>query len=456
MAYFLNDEYVALPLGFRPTMSTFTGNLVVLTDGNTVKRYSLSDDDWKDTNRDVGQVTSLAFDRMLDKVLVGKKNSNVFVCDVDWTRFWQWTLLRDDAVTALISDGRSYVAHGKIVSKFRDLRIDGAIQESVTLPDDDKVEFMLRHYLGVICFANNKLYFYNFILSRLLDRIDVGIASRTVLCAKLMNMDQKLFVVYTNGILSTQIGLNGRFIEVVFRAFPDHERALSACVFGEYIAILSEDGRLTIRDTTFEVLDVPEIVYRLNPVPDIGILCGTVDDSGKFVLVTDNKLVFYSFLREQEESSDSSSDEDVAGADPAVGSKRREIMPEREEGDTEDRYKAKRMAFVRQALQHLTPEERIVLLTADSAELKKLYEETCTICQDPLHKRTDDDGSEVPRKKPITSECEHTICEDCETQMKESARRNHQRNPIDHPDPTPKCPTCRTPWKRSSVELLLF
>ena len=82
-------------------------------------------------------------------------------------------------------------------------------------------------------------------------------------------------------------------------------------------------------------------------------------------------------LREQEESSDSSSDEDAAGADPAVGSKRREIMPEREEGDTEDRYKAKRMAFVRQALQHLTPEERIVLLTADPAELKTLYEETC-------------------------------------------------------------------------------
>ena len=57
---------------------------------------------------------------------------------------------------------------------------------------------------------------------------------------------------------------------------------------------------------------------------------------------------------------------------------------------------------------------------------------------------------------PITSECEHTICEDCETQMKELARRNHEEDDEEYPDPTPKCPTCRTPWKRSSVELLLF
>ena len=86
-------------------------------------------------------------------------------------------------------------------------------------------------------------------------------------------------------------------------------------------------------------------------------------DWHQFVLITTEKVYLYLLFRTRGNLQILQVMRTAAGADPAVGSKRREIMPEREEGDTEDRYKAKRMAFVRQALQHLTPEERIVLLT---------------------------------------------------------------------------------------------
>lgn len=459
MSYNLTVEYVDLPEGFDPDMCTFTGSVVVLSDGSDTKKYSYSDKWW--INQEVGEVTTLDYDGMHDVVGFGKANGHVTMADVSVveTDLLNYALPNPDAVTAF-SDYFAYVAHGKTVSKLTPLdyggrfeRPDRIVEQSVTVPADEPVTFMLKHERGVICVAGGQIYHYSTDLNQLHIYI-WSMGSKTALCAKLIG--EKLFVVYKTTILSGQIDPDSyHFLDVVIRDFPDSEKATSACVFGNYIAILSIDGNLTIRDTTTSVYDgVPEIVYRINSAADVGILCG---DNNIFVLVTGDQLCFFSFIEEQEESSGSSSDEEhAAGGGPAVGSKRREIMPEREEGETDVRYKVKRMAFVRQALQHLTPEERIVLLTADPAELKDLYEETCIVCQDPLHKRKDDDGSEVPRKKPITSKCEHTICEDCETQMKETAQRNHEEDPDLYPHEEPECPTCRTPWERSSMQLLLF
>ena len=113
----------------------------------------------------------------------------------------------------------------------------------------------------------------------------------------------------------------------------------------------------------------------------------------------------------------------------------RRQMPTREPGESDDKFESKRMAFLRQAFQHLTAEERETILTTPQEMLDKLYEEDCCVCMEPLHTKKD--------ARPITSECAHTICEQCERGLQDTQT-------------VPKCPKCRAPWKRSSIEMLLL
>ena len=110
---------------------------------------------------------------------------------------------------------------------------------------------MLQHEQGLICFAGPKLYQYNNDLIYMVREIPNNNAG-TVLCAKLAdgteNLLARAYVVYTTGILAMTdryLTLNGIvYADTTWQAFPDDQRALSACFWG--IAILSIDGTLPL------------------------------------------------------------------------------------------------------------------------------------------------------------------------------------------------------------------
>ena len=355
------------------------------------------------------------------------------------------------------------------------------VDRSIYLSCDEPVTLIHKCNENVFLFAGRKVFKTNQLLTSHSSALQLG---SDILCV--FNIDTTMYIVCEDRYMCFDLSVSEwndvqspPFHGVLTIPWPAQAKAVSACYFNGRVAVLDETLQLGIWKptessfikrqfrrtgtlTSLHAVQPGMTAWRLHghmQLDSLGKLCSYKSEvRNEFNIIYSTSIVRMKDLNEnsvfptfafqmQDDSEEERAPRDAAGgggANPQVGSKRREMMPVREEGESEDRFKAKRMAFVRQALQELTPEEREVLLTAPKEMLEEIYEETCIVCSDPLHKRVDDDGSEVPRKKPITSECEHSMCEDCETGWIRTKGNE------------PPCPKCRKPWRRATLEMLLL
>ena len=196
MPYNFSSEGVDLPPGFRPTMCTFTGDFVVLTDVEIHERIAFLTRHGQ--IHGVGYLQPLVLMHWTIKYWLEKKMGTL-----SWLRFMiralfstHYKLQKSVAVTAFIrTESVAYVAHGRTVSRLLDLsqtamragraswrHISRAFEGSVTVPGDEDT-FMLKHEYGVVCFAGSEIYEYSPTLNHLLSSHSYQTDSRTVLCA---------------------------------------------------------------------------------------------------------------------------------------------------------------------------------------------------------------------------------------------------------------------------------
>jgi len=344
--------------------------------------------------------------------------------------------------------GSCYVAHGQHVSL---IRISGS--ERTILPSQHTVEgdnpiTLLRSYNNVLyCFARNRIFLYN---EQTGQQNSIGnyysSGNQSVLSVFMHPEQNTVHMVYPYGIYAIYDNDPNTFREINAYAYT----IMSACHFGDFFAVCnSQDSIYVYRFTDTHFTRVVYLSLATLNFINIGVahLCAP-REGNEFNLITRNWLIRFSieegdssseeesehFSDEDSESSDSSESEgeeepahDASGGGPAVGSKRRQPL------DKDDpAFERKRKVMLQRALQFLTEEERQVILNAPQELLNEIREEECAVCMQPLNREG---------VRAITSECDHVMCEPCERIV---VRRD------------PRCPTCREPWQRATLEMLLL
>lgn len=425
-----------LPSGFHPTMSVgFDGN-VVATDGVYTKSFRLCVNTYghyfrqEGPNLNVGNVTSIHYDQRTKLVLFGRADGKFAMCRRD---LGLYTITINDIgidtpVTACIPN---YVAHGSDVRKVGSLL-------TVHIYGDHLLDIDRSAYLGdapvtlisnrgsvLFCFAGNQIFQFDRYDFQYFPHILGPTEEGSVLC-----LAYNKYVVYPTGIYLLASYDGEKFTDLTliedFTVGDDDVKAVSACVFGNYVAILFDNRQLSIST---------EINNRMQHVAEIevealGQLCGE-KRGHEFTLVRHDKIIRYGLSGQEvsaTEDSDSSSDssdssedegpapveEEPSSAAGGRGTKRPASDPHKVKGE------------VLRLMQHLSKEERIALL-------KELNSEKCPVCLDEYN------NPEDAEKDPVLGECGHTVCKVCEPHLK-----------------SPKqCPSCRQKWKPAEFALLL-
>ena len=371
-------------------------------------------------------------------------------------------------VTALV-DG--YIAHNQIVSKLApavfgddDSIVTRLFEHRVTVPRNEPVTFMHKFENTLLCFAGNNIYQYN--ASTLQNYFANGIGP--IERGSLLCLAHDKYVVYPTGFykLFDYDGEKFNHLEIIeeFNDGDDDVKAVSACAFGNYVAILFDNLVLSI--STELGNRMRQVAYI--EVEALGQLCGP-RRGHEFTLVTRDKIIRYSLSGQEvsasegsDSSSDSSDDEDERPVsdeeDPAESfmvdplhheiaqdfranlriqtQQLREMFPDSAEEPSSaaggrgskrpasDPHKVK--AEVLRLMQKLSKQERIALL-------EDLNSEKCPVCLDEYN------NPEDAEKDPVLGECGHTVCKACEPRLRAPK----------------KCPSCRQRWKPAEFALLL-
>lgn len=387
----------------------------------------------------------------IGEIYFGLHDGNVAVCRLGGVEEII-TFPFDTPVTAIYCKpsatvGSCYVAHGQHVSLIRISGSERTILPSQHTVDGDNPITLLRSYNNVLyCFARSRIFLYNE-QTRQQDSIrNYDAANESVLCVFEHPEQDRVYMVYPDGIYAIYDGNTSTFRTLNYCA----NTITSACHFGDFFAVCNSRGSIFIYRFTY--YDYRRVVYTsLSNVTTLNVneayLCAP-REGNEFNLITRNWLIRLSieegdssseeesehFSDEDSESSDSSESEqeeepahDASGGGPAVGSKRRQPL------DKDDpAFERKRKAMLQRALTFLTEEERQVILNAPQELLNEIREEECAVCLQPVNR----EGA-----RAITSECDHVMCEPCERQV---LKRD------------PRCPTCREPWQRATLEMLLL
>ena len=338
--------------------------------------------------------------------------------------------------------GLLYVAHGQTVSLIENRRGDRTILPSQQIVEGNNPITLMRSYNNMLyCFAGNRIFLYSETGQYISTAYAGTERNESVLCVFEHPEVDTVYMVYPGGIY-VMYGND----PTTFRLLQSWASTItSACQFGNFFAITFSDPHSTIlvfksTDTGFSRV-VHTSLRNLTTLNVNGAYLFAPREGNKFNLITrHNWIVRFSIAvddsssEEESESSNSSESEeeeeparDASGGGPPVGSKRRQTL------DKDDpAYERKRRVMLQRALQFLTKEEREAFLKAPQELLDELYAEECAVCMKPLN---------TEGVQPITSECDHTICEDCETGIRRT---------------DPRCPTCREPWRRATLEMLLI
>lgn len=496
-----------LPSDFHPTMSVEDG-VVVVSDGVSTRVYKINDNNFQEhANLNVGQVTSFHCDPDISLFSFGKANGQIALWSEDNPDIITNVLEADAPVTALIS---GYVAHGRVVGKlapgvvYGDDDLYGAdnieycrFERTVTVPGNEPVTFMHNFENTLLCFAGNNIYQYN--ASTLQNNFANEI--RPIERGSLLCLAHDKYVVYPTGIYKP-FDYNGRYHLEIIEEFNNGDydvKAVSACAFGNYVAILFDNRVLSI--STEQENRMRQVVNI--EVEALGQLCGP-RWGHEFTLISRDKIIRYglsgqevSATEESDSSSDSSDEEAELPVGPRPGflnesvpmwggelpeplrnvptifrdfrtslgiqtqqmielrqrSERREPEPFSDSAEgassaaggrgtkrpASDPHSVK--AEILRLMQEVSKEDRIALL-------KELKDEECPVCQERYNHPDDEE------KDPVVGKCGHTVCKTCEPKIKTIARENHEKDFRTYPDPQPKCPKCRRLWQRASIELL--
>ena len=421
---------IDLPSDFHPTMSVMSYGVVVVSDGVSTKVYKHYTEDINiirqiEANLTVGHVTSIHCDPYSDVICFGKADGQVVLWSEERPDISSYRIEAETPVTAF--EGM-YVAHNRVVSKLHD--VDGGygnirFDHRVTVPGNEPVTLIYEVRNTLLCFAGNHIYQYNLFDLHFYTNSRLSIPETdSVLC---FAMFSKNWVVCPTGIYMLR-RYNGekfndlREVELFNNENDGYDvvKAVSACVFGHYVAILFDNRQLSIST---------EINNRMRHVAEIevealGQLCGP-SRGHAFTLVTRDKIIRYGLSGQEvsaTEDSDSSSEdegpapveEEPSSAAGGRGTKRPASDPHKVKGE------------VLRLMQHLSKEERIALI-------KELNSEKCPVCLDEYN------NPEDAEKDPVLGECGHTVCKVCEPHLK-----------------SPKqCPSCRQKWKPAEFALLL-
>lgn len=107
-------------------------------------------------------------------------------------------------------------------------------------------------------------------------------------------------------------------------------------------------------------------------------------------------------------------------------------------------------AYYLDVLKRIPKEAREALLNMPKEMREMLIKEECSICmrdynrtivKDKDGRVLEEDTSEIT---PVVGECGHHMCEECE------------HNLVDKPEGGKECPSCRQPWRKAQIEMLLL
>ena len=387
----------------------------------------------------------------IGEIYFGLHDGNVAVCRLGRVEEII-TFPFDTPVTAIYCKpsatvGSCYVAHGQHVSLIRINGSERTILPSQHTVDGDNPITLLRSYNNVLyCFALSRIFLFNEQTGQQDSIRNYDAENESVLCVfEHPEQQDRVYMVYPDGIYAIYDGNANTLSKINEYA----NTITSACHFGDFFVLSNSQGSIFVYRFTYYSYE--RVVYTsLSNVTTLIVneayLCAP-REGNEFNLITRNWLIRFSieegdssseeesehFSDEDSESSDSSESEgeeepahDASGGGPAVGSKRRQPL------DKDDpAFERKRKVMLQRALQFLTEEERQVILNAPQELLNEIREEECAVCMQPLNREG---------VRAITSECDHVMCEPCERIV---VRRD------------PRCPTCREPWERATLEMLL-
>ena len=391
-----------------------------LTDGTSTHVQLLDHNDdlsvnnnWR--NVDVGQVTSIHCDRDTGSILFGKADGQAGVWSDDDLEITNQKMEADTSVTAFIA---GYIAHGRIVSKLSPPVFDEqedrysenrSFERRTAVRANEPVTLMHKYNRTLLCFAGNVLYQYDSsTLERLfnMDRIglalEIGNTNRgPVLCFALNK-----YVIYATGIYKLT-DYDNKFNNVISVLQTMNlgcvcQRVRLASILQSCMIIADCQSLETIDDFLEPVATVDP-----NRLP-LGNLCAPHTMVISLLLFLRIRYKSFPCVDRTDSSSsgdgdsssshgphiisssseeDSSSDEGPVVDEPSSaaggrGSKRRQTLDE-----SDPAFERKRLAFLRQAFQHLTKEERAAIMAAPRETMEKLYEEECMVCMEPLRKK---------------------------------------------------------------------
>lgn len=302
---------VDLPPGFHPTLSLDESQYIIVTNNNITYVYKINPNAFTEAHTiHIREVTTISQDTRLGYLQFGF-NFGLAVCSLNRRNAWVEKYTAEglrSRVTAYIDD---YVACGKTVYKL------GAADDNLHRRSDSSMEthgelVTLMHKVNntLFCFAHNCIYqFYAPNLDINPGYFPIDDVS-SVLCVAQdprATFPEGMYVVYPEGIY-TMIQYNGQYFRSsrVVNRYNNSTRAVSACAFDFYVAILFDNHNLKLY--FYGQLRQPASVLN---VEALGQLC-SYRRKQAFNLVTRERIIRYSVVNGQDPVTDSETEESVA------------------------------------------------------------------------------------------------------------------------------------------------